>query len=180
MRFISNLSTITHPLNKLLCKNVQWAWNKDCDNTFRRLKADLASSRVLAHYNPKLPVKLDCDASAYGIGAVLSYQFDGIERPIAYTSRTLSSAEKNYAQIEKGGLSIVYGVKRFHKYLYGRQFTLVTDHKPLVSIFGAHKNLPTLAAARLQRWAVFLLSYQYNLEFRSTSGLFFSSTQDYF
>ena len=104
------------------------------------------------------------------MGAVLSHTFpDGSERPIAYTSRTLSDAEKNYAQIEKEGLALVLGVKKFHKYLYGRRFTLVTDHKPLVSIFGPKKSLPTLAAARLQRWAVLLLGYQYDLKFRSSS-----------
>lgn len=127
----------------------------------------MASTEVLAHYDQTLPVKLDCDASAYGLGAVLSHVYsDGSERPIAYASRTLNSAEQNYAQIEKEGLALIFGVKKFHKYVYGRRFTLVvTDHKPLL---GSKKNLPSLAAARLQRWAIFLLAYQYNLLFRST------------
>ena len=169
-RFIRNLSTVTQPLNKLLCKGVPWRWSEACDSAFQKLKAALASSEVLAHYDPELPVKLDCDASAYGVGAVLSHTFpDGSERPIAYASRTLSAPERNYAQIEKEGLSLIWGVKKFHKYLYGRLFTLVTDHKPLLAILGSKKGLPTLAAARLQRWAIFLLGYQYVLEFRSTT-----------
>ena len=74
-----------------------------------------------------------------------------------------------YSQIEKEGLALIWGMKKFHKYLYGHHFTMVTDHKPLLAIFGEHRGLPTLAAARLQRWAVFLLGYQYTLEFRSTT-----------
>lgn len=134
-----------------------------------KLKSKLASAEVLAHYDPQLPIKLDCDSSAYGVGAVLSHQYpDGSERPIAYSSRTLSTAEKNYAQLEKEALSLIFGVKKFHRYLYGRRFTIVTDHKPLLAILGSKKCLPTLAAARLQRWAIFLLGYQYDLEFRPT------------
>ena len=70
--------------------------------------------------------------------------------------------------LEREGLSIVYGVRKFHKYLFGRRFTLVIDHKPLVSIFGPKKNLPTLATARMQRWAVLLLGYQYDLKFQTS------------
>ena len=76
------------------------------------------------------------------MGAVLSHVFpNGSERPVAYASRTLSDPEKNYSQIEKEGLAIVFGVKKFHKYVYGRHFTLVTDHKPLVTIFGNNSSL---------------------------------------
>ena len=157
-RFLSQLSTISRPLHQLLCKGNPWKWGHNCEEAFTRLKSKLVSVEVLAHYDPQLPVKLDCDASAYGVGAVLSHHYpDGSERPIAYASRTLSAAEKNYAQIEKEGLSLIWGVKKFHKYLYGRKFTLVTDHKPLLAILGSKRSLPTLAAARLQRWALFLM-----------------------
>lgn len=168
-KFIPQLSTVAHPLNRLLGKNVLWKWDKSCQQAFGMLKAKMASTEVLAHYDQQLPLRLDCDASAYGVGAVLAHTYpDGSERPIAYASRTLSSAEKQYAQIEKEGLALIYGVKKFHKYLYGRRFTLVTDHKPLLAILGSKKNLPSLAAARLQRWAIYLLGYQYDLEFRPT------------
>jgi len=81
-------------------------WCKDCQKAFVALKEQLASSDVLVHYDPDLPLKLDCDASAYGIGAVLSHVFaNGAERPIAHASRTLTQAEKGYAQLEKEALS---------------------------------------------------------------------------
>ena len=124
---------------------------------------------MLAQYDPTLPIKLDCDASAYGIGAVVSHVLpDNTEHPIAYASRTLTSSEKNYPQIKKEALALVYGVKKFHQFLYGQHFILVTDHKPLTAILGPKNGLPTLAAARLQCWAMFLSAYQYDLQFRTT------------
>ena len=91
------------------------------------MKQALVSTKILVHYDPKLPVKLDCDASSVGIGAVLSHQMkDGTERPIAFASRSLTKAERNYSQIEREALSIVWGVRKFQMYLYLKKFTLVT------------------------------------------------------
>jgi len=79
----------------------------------------LTSASILAHYDPKLPLCLAADASAYGIGAVISHVYeDGTERPIAFASQKLMGPEKNYAQLEKGALSLVFGVRKFHQYLY--------------------------------------------------------------
>ena len=90
---------------------------------------------------------------------------DGTERPIVYGSRTLTKAEKNYAQIEKEAAAIIFGIKKFHPYIYGRKFTLITDHKPLTTIFSPKSSLPALAAARLQKWAIILSAFQYEVEF---------------
>ena len=76
--------------------------------------------------------------------------------------------EQNYVQVEKEALSLIFGVQNFHQYIYGREFTLVTDHHPLTTIFGPRKEVPPLAAARLQRWALLLSAYRYNIEFKPT------------
>jgi hypothetical protein len=168
-KFIRNLATLVHPLNKLLHKDAPWQWGTACQLAFAEAKQAIASSPVLVHYDPDLPVTLATDASAYGVGAVISHTLpDGSEHPIAFASRTLSSSETNYAQIEKEALSLVFGVKKFHTYLYGRHFTLLTDHKPLTTILGPKKGIPPLAAARLQRWAVLLSAYHYCIRYKST------------
>ena len=115
----------------------------------------LTSTETLTHYDQDLPLSLTCDASTVGVGAVIFHTFpDGKERPIAYPSRKLSKAEKNYAQIQKEALAIIYGVQKFRQYLIGRKFCLITDHKPLLSIFNPAKEIPEMIASRLQRWAI--------------------------
>ena len=106
------------------------------------------SATVLAHYDPQLPLRLAEDASTYG--AVIFHVYpDGSERPIAYSSRNLLTSEQKYAQLEKEALSLVFGVRRFHQYLYGCRFTLYTDHKPLMTILSPTREIQSLAAARL-------------------------------
>ena len=95
---------------------------------------------------------------------------DGTERPIALASRSLTKAKRNYSQIEREALSIVWGVRKFQLYLYLKRFTLVTDHKPLTILFNPTKAIPVLASARIQRWALFLMYYQYDIQFRRTTG----------
>ena len=169
-KLMPNLSTLLHPLNELLKADSKWNWTDACDVAFKEAKKLLASAPVLAHYNPSLPICLAGDASAYGIGAVISHILpDGTERPVAYTSHTLSSTERNYSQLEKEALSLIYGVQKFHQYLYGRQFILVTDHKPLTTILGPKRGIPPLAAARLQHWAYTLSAYSYTIKFRPTT-----------
>ena len=118
-KFIRNLSSILHPLNRLLQVQQKWDWTEECFRAFKRAKDQLPSSEVLIHYDPKLPINLANDASEYGIGAVISHLLpDGTDRQISFASRTLTASEKNYAQLEKEVLSLIYGVKKFHLYLY--------------------------------------------------------------
>ena len=168
-KFIAQLSELSAPLNRLLRKDVPWNWDKAADEAFNKMKQALASMDVLVHYDPERSLGLACDASSVGVGAVLFHRFeDGTERPIAYASKTLNDAERNYSQIEREALSIIYGVKKFHQYLFGRRFQLVTDHKPLLALFGSQRGIPVMAASRLQRWALVLAGYSYSIEFKPT------------
>ena len=168
-KFLPNLAAIVQPLNDLLQKGKKWAWSPKCSQAVKTAKQLLTTSNLLTHYDPTLPLKLAADASQYGLGAVISHVLpNGVERPVAFASRSLSKSERNYSQIDKEALALVFGVQKFHTYLYGRRFTLVTDHKPLTSILGPKKGVPSVAAARLQRWALLLAAYNYDIEFRST------------
>ena len=169
--FIPNLSTLLHPLNRLLQHDTKWNWTPECAEAFKSAKEMLTSSSVLVHYDPSLPLRVAADASASGLGAVLSHVMpDDTERPVAFASRTLSATEKKYAQVEKEALGLIFAVKKFHSYLYGRRFTLLTDHKPLLAILGPKKAIPALAAARLQRWAILLSAYSYDIAYKSSSN----------
>jgi len=170
-KFIPELASLVHSLNRLLQAGSMWRWTEECQQTFALAKKKLTSATVLAHYNPKYPLRLAADASSYGLGAVISHVFpSGVERPIAYASRTLTASERNYSQLEKEALSLVFAVQKFHQYLYGREFTLCTDHKPLTTILGPKKGIPPLAATRLQRWALQLAAHKYTIQYRSTKA----------
>ena len=168
--FLPGQATILAPLHRLLQKNVRWEWTDGCQKAFEACKEGLTSDSLLVHYDLNRTLRLACDASSYGLGAVLSHVMeDGQERPMAYASRTLSSSEKNYAKIEQEVLSMIFGVKQFHQFLCGRKFTLVTEHQPLLTILGPKTAILPLAAARMQRWAIVLLAYDYQIEYRSSA-----------
>ena len=168
-KFIKNMSEICSPFYELLKTDVRFSWNKECEKSFNTIKKMLSSSPVLCHYNEDMKLGLACDASAIGIGAVLFHILpDGTEKPISYASKTLSRSEARYSQIEKEALSIIFGLKKFHQYVYGRKFSLVTDHKPLLTIFNPHKGINSTAANRIQRWALLLAGYDYDINYNFT------------
>ena len=170
-KFFPNMSATLFPLYRLLRKNSPWVWQKEQQKAFQESKAWLTSFQFLVHFDSTLPIVLACDASAYGIGAVLSHRMpDGSERPIGYASRTLTSSECNYSQLEKEGLSCIFGVKKFNAFLLGHPFELVTDHKPLLSLLSGSRPTNPQASARIRRWSLFMSSYEYVLSFRNTTS----------
>lgn len=156
-KFLPHLSSMLAPLYSLLQQKQTWIWGTAQENAFQKAKTSLTSDSLLVHYDPTKELVLACDASPYGIGAVLSHRKrDGTDKSTAFASRSLAPAEKRYSQLDKEGLAIIFAVKRFHQYLYGRRFTIISDHKPLEHLFSETKATPTLASARIQRWALIL------------------------
>ena len=171
-RFLPNLSSKLAPLYKLLQKDAKWTWGRKQNEAFRAAKSALQDDSLLVHYDESKPLVLACDASQYGLGAVLSHVMDdGKERPVAYASRTLTPAEKNYSQIEKEGLAIIFGVKKFHNFLFGRHFSIESDHQPLSYLFNETKGVSQTASSRIQRWALTLSAYHYTIRHKPGTTL---------
>ena len=168
-RFIPNLQSMCAPLHALTKDSVRrWQWSSDSDSIFHHLKKILSSEDILVHYNEDLPLVLVTDASDHGIGAVLLHILhDGVERPFGYASRTLTDREKQYSILDKEALAIVYGITKFYQYIYGRKFVLRTDHKPLERILSPRREVPKMAANRLQRWALTLCAFDYDIQYVS-------------
>ena len=146
-QFLPNIATTLEPLHKLLRQGTPWQWKQEQQKAFESAKELLQSADLLVHFDLAKPLILATDASDYGVGAVLSHQLpDGSEKPIGYASRSLNPAERNYSTIEKETLAILFGVKRFHQFLYGHPFIVTTDRKPLESLLSAEKGVPPLSS----------------------------------
>ena len=161
-KFIPNFATIAEPIRKLTRKREQFVWGKDQQTAFDQLKNILTSAQVMAYYDPTAETSLIVDGSPVGVAAILSQkQQDGNFRPVAYASRTLNDTERRYSQIERETLAVLYGIERFHVYLYGMSFTVYSDHKPLQNIFTPGHKPP----ARIERWLLRLQSYKFTVKF---------------
>lgn len=170
-KFVDKIHSLRKPLDSLLTKQAIWNWTPECQKSFNEFKEILKSDLLLTHYDPSKQIIVAADASNTGIGAVIMHRFeDNSIKAIMHASRTLTSAERNYSQIEKEALGLIFAVTKFHRMIYGRKFILQTDHKPLLSIFGSKKGIPVYTANRLQRWALTLLLYDFKIEYISTNS----------
>lgn len=167
-KFVPNMQTLLNPIHELLRNGVKFEWSVKCQKAFEKVKAILANGPMLTHFDPKYPIVLTCDASPYGIGAVLSLVKNGVEIPVQMMSATLSTAEKNYAQIHREALAIVSSVKKFHKYVYGYPVTVYTDCRALESILSKSKPMNTVINSRFLRWILFLQNYNLSIKFKSS------------
>lgn len=165
-KFVPDFSSIIEPINRLLKKNCKFVWTEQCENSFQLIKAKIMSPQILAFPDFEKPFVLTTDASNIALGAVLSQKendkcnfLEEIDRPVAFASRLLNGAEKNYHTMEKEMLAVVWGINNFRPYLYGRFFTVITDHKPLL---GDTKNTPL----RILKWKLKLSEYSFTLVYK--------------
>lgn len=162
-QYIPNLATITEPLRNLTRKDTQYSWDINQRTAFEKLKNHLSSNLVLGYYNVHDRTQVYADASPVALGAVLiQFNEKGCPRVISYASKSLSDTEKRYCQTEKEALALVWAVERFHFYLFGRSFELITDHKALEVIFSPTSK----PCARIERWVLRLQSYKFDVIYK--------------
>lgn len=157
--FIPRLASLTAPLRELMKKDVEYRWTESHQKVFETIKDIICKDITLAYFDPKKPVVLEVDASTRGVGAALIQE----GRPIAFASKSLTDTEQRYANIEREMLAVVYACEKFHPYVYGKRFTILSDHKPLEMI--TLKNLGA-APPRLQRLLLRLQGYDMTVKYK--------------
>ena len=157
--FIPNLSEHTTPLRKLLHADSEYQWHPEQQNAFETLKRLICESNTLAYFDKTKPVTLQVDASQDALGAALTQEGN----IIAYASKSLSDTEKRYPNIDREMLACVFGAERFHTYVFGKHFTIESDHQPLEII---SKKSVNAASARIQRMLLRLQRYDYTITYR--------------
>ena len=160
-RFIKGYSQIAKPLFELLKKEASYDWDSLQENAFKTLKQILIEKPLLQYPDYSRPFIVTCDASGDGLGAVLSQGDVGKDLPVSFISRTLNKAEKNYSATEKEMLAIVWAIKYFRPYLYGRRFTVVTDHKALIWLFRVRDP-----GSRLIKWRIKLEEFDFTIIYK--------------
>ena len=163
-KFVPNCVEILHPLNNLLKKNVPFIWSEAQIKAFNEIKRKISEAVLLNFYDPNKKLFMENDASEYGVGSAI-FQ-NGV--PIAFASRSLSETQRNWAQIEKELYAVVYGLEKFHNYVFGRKVYIYTDHLPLISI----SKKPLLKAPkRLQSMLLKIQEYDYELIYKAGKSI---------
>lgn len=161
-RYIKGFADIARPISDALKK--PFTWTDEATQAMDKLKKKLTSAPLLVHFCPQSKLTIRCDASGYGLGAVLLQEnenpkFTGV---IAYTSRTLSKSEKNYATTHKECLAVVHSVTHWRHYLYGTKFTIITDHHALCWLMKQEKH-----TGQLMRWSLILSDFKFDIIYES-------------
>ena len=162
-RFIKNYAEVTKPLNSAINgEDSHLEWTTACEKSFNDLKTMLTSAPILKYPDIDKPFILDTDACFNSVGSVLSQMENGLERPVAFSSRLLSAHEKGYCVTRKELLAICVAVEHFKPYLYGKQFLIRTDHKALEFLGSSSKAI----SPQFQTWMDLLSSFNFKIEFR--------------
>jgi hypothetical protein len=162
-RFIKDLAKMSIPLFELLRKDVPFVWSKSCQQAFDYLKNSLTSRPILHVPDPEHPFRIECDASDFAIGAVLTQkdEISGKWLPVAYFSRSLDAAERNYPVQEKELLALICSLRKWRHYVFGYVVQVTTDHQSLVTFLN-HKN----PSGRKARWLIELSEFPVEIVYR--------------
>lgn len=155
--YIPDLADICQPMRELLKNNVVFNWQEPHERCLNVIKEMIMNAPTLQIFDPVEHITIETDASKFGLGCCLMQK----GKPITFASRSLSDAEINYAQVEKELLAVVFACRKFHYYIYGRNITVRSDHKPLIEIM--KKDFCKIPSARLQRLKLSLIKYTMNL-----------------
>ena len=150
-KFIPNLSDLTAPQRSLLEKDAIYSFDKPQKDAINKLKEVITSNQILKFLDPSLPIRIQGDASSQGLGAIIEQQHPQGWFPVAYASRSLAQSEKNYCQLEKETLAIVFGCEKFRQYVYGQKFDIYNDHQPLKSIFNKFSDSCSASSSMISR-----------------------------
>ena len=165
-KYIQDYAIITAPLRELTKKNVKFKLTYQHQQAFEALTQALTSAPVMAYFDVTKETLVTVDASPVGISAILGQRIKETDdyRVVAYASRALTAVQRRYSQTEREALAIVWAVEHYHLFLFGANFTLITDHKPLEVIYGSPKSKPS---ARIERWVLLLQPYDFAVVYKS-------------
>ena len=164
-KYIKNFANITAPLLELTKENIRFEWKQIHQEAFQTLTNALSNAPCMSYVDKNKDTYVLVDASPVGLCAILSQKSkeSDDEKVVAYASRALTDVEKRYSRTEKEALAIVWSIEHFHFFLYGQQFTLITDHKPLEVIYG---NRHSKLSARIERWVLRLQPYTFKVIYK--------------